>query len=360
MKPQRPKRHTIRGGLRLRELAYGALDSNIPRRFPFSLLCLVFLTLALTSCSGPTRPLFSPPEVQVIDMLPVWSPSGDSIVYNRVVASRDGPPGLYITHRLGGRARLIAPVLLWNPRFSPDGHRLVGGVSQLATVNVDTGELRQLTFTHNHASGPDWSPDGLTIAYFRVFGDPGESLDSTGLYLYHTATDTHAPLKHDGVATQGGDPRWSPDGTRIVFMYGNGIYIIAPDGTGLQLLIHAPYGQEYGYPRWLCDNHQVLFYRLSGELQLLLLNTLTGTQSIWPAYYPYESAISPDCNEIVVQGVDASDPNHLRRILVVRALATGRYIRQLTSYVSPTGLSSHRAIDRQSVSVAFPGLWPDE
>ncbi|MGH7480934.1 MAG: peptidase S9 [Longimicrobiales bacterium] len=65
-----------------------------------------------------------------------------------------------------------------DPAWSPDGRRIafagqVGGITELYTVDVQTGQLSQLTNDRFTQIQPQWSPDGSLIAY--VTEDPQET-----------------------------------------------------------------------------------------------------------------------------------------------------------------------------------------
>jgi Tol biopolymer transport system component len=66
---------------------------------------------------------------------------------------------------------LVTDVRVADPRWSPDGSKLVFEVGVTPDSNVywvptdGSGLPVQLTFEYGKESGPDWSPDGSMIAY---------------------------------------------------------------------------------------------------------------------------------------------------------------------------------------------------
>jgi len=171
-----------------------------------------------TTAPVPPRALTSPPK-GVQDTMPMWSPNGREIVFERL-----GPGdrcGLYLIPASGGEPRNISGCKhneLASFSWFPDGRRLIG--SELGAAPGDDGALQVLDLAtgawsrlpvHKAASdidlGPMVSPDGRWIAFRRnislsdvwrvpVAGGEPERL-----------TDLRANLF--GVA-------WTPDGQSLV------------------------------------------------------------------------------------------------------------------------------------------------
>jgi dipeptidyl aminopeptidase/acylaminoacyl peptidase len=74
------------------------------------------------------------------------------------------------------------------------------------------------------ASDPQISPDGRTIVYVRRQADIMTDRIAGSLWLVDVATGRQTPF-----AASGGTPRWSPDGTRIAY--------VAGEGDGSQLFV---------------------------------------------------------------------------------------------------------------------------
>ena len=129
------------------------------------------------------------------------------------------------------------------PRFSRDGTRLAFGIAmddgsiQVATMAVDGTDLRILTSTAGYAEQPDWSPDGSWIIYAHApMHCPDPDCAIPGGYhesLWRMDADgsdqrpIDGPSRLDDVAglptiSQDIEPRFSPDGTEVVFSRADG------------------------------------------------------------------------------------------------------------------------------------------
>jgi len=157
----------------------------------------------------------------------------------------------------------------------------------LYTVQVDGGDLRQLTSPadHRHDQEPQYSDDGLQIRYVHSTDEDGElgelwaiNVDGTAnqrlisdpvgwttdlspdgrwlatklngeLAIYDASDWSMPPMRHHLPDAYAWQFSWSPDGSHVAFMASvvaladNGIGTIAADGTGFQIL---PTGSDPG------------------------------------------------------------------------------------------------------------------
>lgn len=189
------------------------------------------------------------PEGESNQRNPVWSPDGRHLLY----AEEDK---LYVTDA-GGSSRepvhtgCMAPCLEdFHLSFSSDGRSIVFGrhsttetedrVNVIATMDLATGRVTELRSTRSEVTGqPSWSPDAKQIVFFKYGEDDGSSTPRLdGLWLIDADGENLRPLSPTTLAAA--YPRWSPDGSRIVFESREGdrhdIYTIRPDGTDVQRL----------------------------------------------------------------------------------------------------------------------------
>ena len=201
------------------------------------------------------------------------------------------------------------------PRWSPEGRRLLSFGSSGIVIRDARGKvLRRLPRTHLGLEAR-WSPDGRRVAYLEFAcddptgkGDPlcahlwvvrsdGSSrrrlvqanVDTTqhtdrryawapdGGRLVYSAYAPHALVVANlaGGArrvlrgTRGADqPSWSPDGRLIAFLRqkapfgGDDIYVVAPDGSGLRPLVRSR--SDLKAPTWSPDGRRVAYFRFLG------------------------------------------------------------------------------------------------
>lgn len=134
--------------------------------------------------------------------------------------------------------------------------------NQIFSMNLDGTELTQLTFfERGEAYEPAWSPDGRKIVF------TGDSLStSLGLAIYIMDQDGSnvKPMKtldSSLPAVYGSNPKWSPDGTMIVFWaytnFNNEIFVYNFETDSvIQLTTHSAFDR---HPYWSPDSKQIVF-----------------------------------------------------------------------------------------------------
>jgi Tol biopolymer transport system component len=173
-------------------------------------------------------PLFHEKERSVLG--PQWSAKGDQIIFG-------------IGH-FGAFFNGFHDLFLGKP------DRVDGG-AQIAMINVDGSNFRELTTGPNNNGFPSMSPDGTRVVY-RTFGPAGE-----GLRVLNIATKAVTTL------TDGYDnfPLWSPRGDLIMFSrieQGDyEIFTIKPDGTDVKRLTRSP-GND-AHMGWSPDGEHIVF-----------------------------------------------------------------------------------------------------
>jgi len=177
--------------------------------------------------------------------------------------------------------------------LSPDRKMMLwciekGNNSSLVSFHLETGERHNLVSANGLIRAPSWSPKSNGVAYYRgrpdVLMTGGFTLELVTIAGSKNQTRQLASASHPtGItAERTQPPRWSPDGTRILFI-GNYesndlikayAYVVRTDGTGQKRV-------EGGV--WSADGAQLLIVKRKqlpfGPLVLAIFNPSTGASS---------------------------------------------------------------------------------
>jgi len=174
---------------------------------------------------------------------------------------------VYVMNADGTNVRRVTDIDSYksDPDWSPDGLHLAfasgpAGPGPIFIINVDGSGFRQ--FTDSTASNPAWSPDGSSIAFIC---DPHD----TGAFCIQNIEDGRIQL------FVGKGPAWSPDGTRIVYVRGEAIYVMNQDGSQ-DTRLTGDLG-SYPAPSWSPDGRFIAFIGGGWPTQLYVMNA-DGTE----------------------------------------------------------------------------------
>jgi Tol biopolymer transport system component len=185
-----------------------------------------------------------------------WAPDDDALAFTGINSK------VWRVNDDGTGAKQIWGEEAHDPSWSPDGKRILVARfagKGLTTIDVDTGEVRELTHPGQPARAllpdlhirPAWSPDGKRIAFVKKVWLPSKDL------LYPTTIEI---VSSDGTGertlTKVFDESsvnfsWSPDGRSIAFTDYRGVEIglwVIPSGGGEPRLL-IPSG-NYSMPSW--------------------------------------------------------------------------------------------------------------
>jgi TolB protein len=234
---------------------------------------------------------------------PAWSPDGRRLAFVRE-SGRNAD--VYVADAGGRNVRRLttAPSLEYSPSWSPDGRRIAfasnrEGRFRIYLVRADGAGVRRVSPRGGAGDSysPSWSPDGRLIAFSSSHATPENP------EIYVVRPDGSGPKRltrtRGGVEVLGDDgwPRWSPDGTRIVFSSnrtGNGeVWIMRADGTGQRRLAGLARRDDWA-PAFSPDGTQIAFESLDARGRSLLYVVRpngTGLRSLgiagtYPAWRP--------------------------------------------------------------------------
>lgn len=184
----------------------------------------------------------------------------------------------------------------FGPRWSHDGTRIAFMLSwQIWVVGADGTGAHQLTFGATRKSGPTWSPDDRRILYADIDLHGIMSVDAegnNGLYVYP-----------GGI----GPAEYSPDGTRIALIrptanYGLELAVVRTDGTVVAEVSTGTSSASWSNPRWSPDGTQILFTENDSILDPFKFGVVNADGSgrrILAAADDIADAWSPDGSRIV-------------------------------------------------------------
>jgi Tol biopolymer transport system component len=217
-----------------------------------------------------------------------------------------------------------------SPSWSPDGRWLAYwsqpaagaiGLSVLDDQRSRTIEIRLDGLVPEAWVPAEWSPDSQHLVFAATDGG------RPGLYVTDIRTGSTNALPDESL--QPSHPTWSPGGQWLAF-YGSspetfhiGVYIVHPDGTGLQLLPTSTVPtavSDYGSARWSPDPRAALLayaYNANAVGDIAVFDVASGREAIvsaevtnefWPTW-------SPDGRSVA--WLYAADPAEVRAVDVL-------------------------------------------
>jgi TolB protein len=246
---------------------------------------------------------------------------------NRKVAfvRSDGPnTEIFVVNTDGSGLKKLTEHAFENnsPAWSPDGKRLAfvsnrdtdSGPFQVYTMDADGHDIKRLTHDTSYMDmDPSWSPDGKSIVFTRIPNTlDGKTSIEPSSHIYTMDADDGTGVER--LAGTGGldySPRWSPDGSKIVFSgapsggetKGNEIYVMNADGTATTQLTHHSRStwSTNTNPSWSSKGDKIVFMNNTG---IITIDATDGghLRVIRSSEWLYEPFWSPDGSKIIFNG----------------------------------------------------------
>jgi len=212
--------------------------------------------------------------------------------YTKITFSKGLFDGLWMMDADGtNETQLLAvPQQVRSSVFSPDGKYIafianVPADAQVHTVELATGQVKQLTNLTGIGLRISWSADGKKLLFSRQVG--------TSYNLFSIAPDGTGMKQLTKCKVVCWDGQYSPDGTQIAFIYGGQVATMAANGGKITTVTSAadpqphwpswsPKGDQLAYERQLGPQHDIWVVDLaSGATTPVVTSRVDDTTPSW-------------------------------------------------------------------------------
>jgi Tol biopolymer transport system component len=197
---------------------------------------------------------------------------------------------------------------------------VIGGVLWVNRGNtrlpLQPGRQTQLTFAPGLELDPAISPDGRWIAY--AAGPAGQM----HIFVQPVAGGRAVDVS-DGLAGSHAWPKWSPDGTKVLFQAQGELYLVPPTGGAVRRVLERPATGDASGACWNPDGRNIAF---TASLSDLMMVAVEGGEPhvIAEDYEPHSCSWSPDGSRLVY--VSGNQDYLFRTILANRASSVIRVL----------------------------------
>jgi len=205
-----------------------------------------------------------------VDANPRWSPDGSKLVFTEY-AGNAAEFRLIVMNADGTGEHLVAasanvPISLGSQPWSPDGGRVAWGpvpgyAGDIYTASAAGGDIRRITADNTPKVPPSWSPTSASL----VYGERVVESSFQAWELFVAGDDGTPPTQvtnGSGLA-QSTQPSWAPNGRSIAFrrqvaVAAPAIYVVHPDGTELHRVVDVG-SSSTGEPVWSPDGMKIAY-----------------------------------------------------------------------------------------------------
>ncbi|MAF10807.1 hypothetical protein CMK11_10175, partial [Candidatus Poribacteria bacterium] len=225
-------------------------------------------------------------------------------------SSRDGVAEVYVMDYDGSNQRRVSnfPEITIHPTWSPDGSRLAfaqgDSFRDIFTMHADGSNIVNLTNDGAGSQGnPHISPDGAKIAY-TTGGTPSDIIVAN--------VDGTSPVNLTNSAFRNSYPRWSPDGSQIVFTSNrDGVWqvYVMDSATGASQTNLSNSGVDDNEPEFSPDGTKIVFASSrDGDWDIFVMDSTGANQTTITnnAFTNFSPSWSPDGTRIVYYGKPAT------------------------------------------------------
>ena len=177
-----------------------------------------------------------------------WDPSGWRLSYLRSGRGPGASQELVVVGADGTGHRVVASGAISGGDWAPDGSNRIAWTDRegLKITDLDSETTRIIHRSSEGVEYPEWSPDGSLISFAvsvntgvwvaRVDGDQGRKIAERWQTFWSS---------------------WSPDGSRLAYAFERDIWTIDPDGSDERRVTS---GQDAHHkPRWSSDGSRIVF-----------------------------------------------------------------------------------------------------
>ena len=246
------------------------------------ILTIFLITLSVSTIASGSGAVGPIPDT--IETYHSWSPDGQKILF---VSYGVMSEGVFLIKPDGSEIREISGGI--EPSWSPDGNIIMINIfnksRDIVLMDVETQNITRLTYDDMKESNPKYSPDGKKIIFSS----------SDGIYIMNS-NGTELKKLVDSARF----PKLSPDGKKVVYRYykPNSIWVMNPDGTDKKKVF-----DDYKYSfssnfRWTIDSRYLLLNNRSNVISKININDPTDIEYMYDPVAHWDPEYSPDGNYI--------------------------------------------------------------